>query len=150
VHSGRTFSGGAAAGVVGDVGGGRDGAPWPFGCRAVMIAHACVPDRFNMVGLASQQWMPLIAFNVRGARYFWERGSAGSINRRKRERESLTSPLSIHSFGFSPSSLPRALPILLLPASLSIRHLPSFQLSTAMAPPQPIVVLGLILGPGRR
>jgi hypothetical protein len=52
VCGGRAFSGGAVARVVGDVGGGRDGAPRPFGCRAVMIAHACTPGRFGAVGPA--------------------------------------------------------------------------------------------------
>jgi hypothetical protein len=42
VHCGRAFSGGATARVVGDVGDGCDGPPRPFGCRAVMIAHARV------------------------------------------------------------------------------------------------------------
>jgi hypothetical protein len=41
VRRGRAFSGGATARVVGVVGGGRDGPPRPFGCRAVMIAHTC-------------------------------------------------------------------------------------------------------------
>jgi hypothetical protein len=39
VRGRRAFSGGAAAHVVGDEGGRRDGPPQPFGCRAVMIAH---------------------------------------------------------------------------------------------------------------
>jgi hypothetical protein len=38
VCSMRAFSGYAATRVVGDVGGRRDGAPRPFGCRTVMIA----------------------------------------------------------------------------------------------------------------
>jgi hypothetical protein len=56
VCGGRAFSGGAAARVVGDVGGGgrRDGAPRPFGCRTVMIAHAHAPGRFGAVGPARQ------------------------------------------------------------------------------------------------
>jgi hypothetical protein len=45
VRSGRAFSGSAAAGVVDDVGGGRDGVSRPFGCRAVMIAHVRAPGR---------------------------------------------------------------------------------------------------------
>jgi hypothetical protein len=54
VHHGRAFSGGATASVVGNVGGGRDGPPRPFGCRAVMIACARAPGR-----LAT--WGPLIS-----------------------------------------------------------------------------------------
>jgi hypothetical protein len=42
MRGGRTFLGGAAARVVDDVGGGRDGAPRPFGCRAAMITRARV------------------------------------------------------------------------------------------------------------
>jgi hypothetical protein len=38
--------------VVDDMGGRRDGASWPFGCYAVMIAHARSSGRFSMVGLA--------------------------------------------------------------------------------------------------
>jgi hypothetical protein len=55
VRCGRAFSGGATARVVGDVGGGRDGPPRPFGCRAVMIVHARVPCRLSVVGPA-RQW----------------------------------------------------------------------------------------------
>jgi hypothetical protein len=41
VAGGRhVFSGDATARVVGDVGGGCNGPPRPFGCRAVMIARA--------------------------------------------------------------------------------------------------------------
>jgi hypothetical protein len=98
MHSGRTFSGGAAAGVVGDVGGRRDGAPRPIDCHVVMIAHACVPGRFSAVGPAGQRWMALFAVNVRGARSFWERDSPGSINHGKGKDESLTSPLSLCRF----------------------------------------------------
>jgi hypothetical protein len=61
----RTFSGGVATRVVGDVGGGRDGPPWPFGCRAIMIARARA--RFGSVGPARQWWMQLPAVNARGA-----------------------------------------------------------------------------------
>jgi hypothetical protein len=50
VHGGRAFSGGAAARVVDGVGGECDGAPRPFGCSAVMIAHACASGRFGTVG----------------------------------------------------------------------------------------------------
>jgi hypothetical protein len=49
---GRTFSGDATARVVGDVGGGRDGPLWLFGCRIVMIACVRAPFRFGMVGPA--------------------------------------------------------------------------------------------------
>jgi hypothetical protein len=54
VRRGCAFSGGAAACIVGDVGCGRDGLPWLFDCRAVMIAHARAPGRFGMVGSARQ------------------------------------------------------------------------------------------------
>jgi hypothetical protein len=40
VRCGRAILGNAAARVVGDVGGGRDGPPRLFGCRAAMIARA--------------------------------------------------------------------------------------------------------------
>jgi hypothetical protein len=43
VRGGCAFLGDVAVRVVGDVGGGRDGAPRRFGCRAVMIAHTRVP-----------------------------------------------------------------------------------------------------------
>jgi hypothetical protein len=52
---GRAFSGGATACIVGDVGGGRDGPPRPFGCCAVMIARARAPGHFGDVGPA-RQW----------------------------------------------------------------------------------------------
>jgi hypothetical protein len=69
MRGGRAFSGGAAARVVGDVGAGRDGAPRPFGCRAVMIAHARV-WLFQHGGPACQwQTMPP-AVNACGARGF--------------------------------------------------------------------------------
>jgi hypothetical protein len=55
VHRGRAFSGDATVHVVGDVGGGRDGPPRPFGCRVVMIARARAPGRFGDVGSA-RQW----------------------------------------------------------------------------------------------
>jgi hypothetical protein len=55
VHCGRAFSGGTTAGVVDDMAGRRDGAPWPFGYRAVIIARARVPGRFGVVG-SSCQW----------------------------------------------------------------------------------------------
>jgi hypothetical protein len=55
MRGGRAFSGGATAQVVGDVGGGRDGPPRPFGCRAVMIARAHAPGHFGDVGPA-RQW----------------------------------------------------------------------------------------------
>jgi hypothetical protein len=50
VRGGCAFSGGAATRVVGDVGGGRDGAPRPFGFRIVMIAHARASGCFSVVG----------------------------------------------------------------------------------------------------
>jgi hypothetical protein len=55
VRRGRAFSGDATACVVGDVGGGRDGPPRPFGCHAVMIARARAPGRFGDVGPAHQR-----------------------------------------------------------------------------------------------
>jgi hypothetical protein len=50
----RTFSGDATARVVGDAGGGCDGLPWLFGCRAVMIAHASAPA-------ISVRWAPIVS-----------------------------------------------------------------------------------------
>jgi hypothetical protein len=135
VCSGRTFSGGASAGVVDDVGADVTGH------RAVMIAHTCAPSCFSTVGPVGQRQTVSPAVNACGARSSRESGSPRSINCGNGKGESLTSPLSIHNLCDSPSPRPRALPILLLPASLSIRRLPSFQLSPAMAPPQPIVVL---------
>jgi hypothetical protein len=120
--------------------GGHDGVLRPFSCH-VVVAHVCVHDRFCAVGPASQQHMALPAFSMCGVRSSQERGSPRSINRGKGKGEPLTSPLSIHSFRFSPSPRPRALLILLLLSSLSTHHLPRFLLSPAMAPPQPIVVL---------
>jgi hypothetical protein len=76
VLDGRTFSGGAAARVVGDMGCGRDGPPRLFGCRAVMIAHARAPGRFGDVG-PTHQWgcghlqLMRTARAVRGARLPW-------------------------------------------------------------------------------
>jgi hypothetical protein len=64
VRCGRAFLGGATARVVGDVGGGRDGPPRPFGCRAVMIAHARAPGRFGAVGPARQWQMQPLAVNA--------------------------------------------------------------------------------------
>jgi hypothetical protein len=113
-------------GIVGDAAGGRDGATRPFGCRAVMIAHACVRGHFGATGLADQRRMALPAFNVRGTRSSRERGSPRSINRGKGKGESLTSPLSIHCFRFSPSFRPCAPPIYLSFASFSVRCLPAF------------------------
>jgi hypothetical protein len=63
----RAFSGVAAARIVGDVGGGRDGPPRLFGCRAVMIARARAPGRFGAVGSACQ-WQ-MTSNNAE-----WERG----------------------------------------------------------------------------
>jgi hypothetical protein len=54
VRGERAFSGDVAARVVGDVGGGRDGALRPFGCRVVMITHACASGCFGAVGPACQ------------------------------------------------------------------------------------------------
>jgi hypothetical protein len=49
VCRGRAFSCNATARVVGDVEGGRDGPPRPFGCRIVMIARARTPGRLGVV-----------------------------------------------------------------------------------------------------
>jgi hypothetical protein len=97
VRSGRAFSGGAARATWGD---GRDGALRPFGCRAVMIAHARVRGLFSVVGPDGRRLMALPAFNRRGARSSRERGSPRSINRGKGKGESLNSPLSTHSIRF--------------------------------------------------
>jgi hypothetical protein len=64
----HAFSGGAASHVVGDVGCGRDWPPRLFGCRAVMIARACVPGYFGDVGPASQWRKRPAAVNARSAR----------------------------------------------------------------------------------
>jgi hypothetical protein len=45
----------SVAGVVGDVGGGRDGVLHPFGYCAIIMAFACVHDRFGAVGPACQR-----------------------------------------------------------------------------------------------
>jgi hypothetical protein len=50
VRGGRAFSGGAAARVVGDVGGRCEGASRPFGCCAVMIVCARRSGRFVTLG----------------------------------------------------------------------------------------------------
>jgi hypothetical protein len=107
------------------------------------LAHSKVPGsrQPGVVGPAGQRRMALPAFNGHGAWGSWGRGSPRSINRGKGKGESLTSPLSIHRSCCLPSPRPRALPILVLLASISIRRLPSFPLLPAMAPPQPIVVL---------
>jgi hypothetical protein len=66
VRGRRAFSGGATVRVVGGVGGGRDGMPRPFGCRAVMIART--PGRFGVVGSARQWQMHPPAVNAHDAR----------------------------------------------------------------------------------
>jgi hypothetical protein len=81
VRGGRAFSGGTAACVVGDVGCGRDGPLWLFGCRAVMIAHAHAPGRFGVVGPTCQWQMQPPTVNARAR--FGERGSPRSINPRR-------------------------------------------------------------------
>jgi hypothetical protein len=43
------------AGVVGDVGGGRDGALRPFGCCAIIMAFVRARDRFSTAGPICQQ-----------------------------------------------------------------------------------------------
>jgi hypothetical protein len=55
VRSGRAFSGGAAARVVGDVGGRHDGMPQPFGSHAVMFVHTRASGRFSTVGPVGQR-----------------------------------------------------------------------------------------------
>jgi hypothetical protein len=70
VRGGRTFSGGAAARIVGDVGGGRDGAPRPFSCRTVMIARAHSSSRFGTVGPVCQRQTRSPAVNAHDARGF--------------------------------------------------------------------------------
>jgi hypothetical protein len=67
VHGGRTFSGGAATRVVGDVGCGRDRPPRPFGYRALMIAHARGPGRFGDVDPARQWQMRPPVVNACGS-----------------------------------------------------------------------------------
>jgi hypothetical protein len=67
VRGRRAFSGGTAASIVVDVGGGRDGAPRPFGCRAVMIARARSPGRFGTVGLLCERQTRSPAVNACGA-----------------------------------------------------------------------------------
>jgi hypothetical protein len=74
MHGGRAFSGVAAASVVGNLGGGRDGAPRPFGCCAVMIAHARTSYRFSTVGPVCQQRTIPPAVNACGARGSREHG----------------------------------------------------------------------------
>jgi hypothetical protein len=96
VRSGRAFSGSTAVSVVDDVGGGCDGVPQPFGCRAVMIAHARAPDCFSSVGPAGQRQTVSPAVNARGVCGSQERGSPRSINCRRGRGESLTSLLSFH------------------------------------------------------
>jgi hypothetical protein len=74
MRSGRAFSGGATTHIVGDVGGGRDGASQPFGSCAIMIAHARVSGRFSTVGPVGQRQAALPAVNACGARGSRERG----------------------------------------------------------------------------
>jgi hypothetical protein len=72
MRSGRAFSGGAAANVVDDVGDGRERAPRPFGCRAVMIAHARASGHFSTVGPTSQRQTVSPAVNMHAARVVLE------------------------------------------------------------------------------
>jgi hypothetical protein len=95
VRGRRTFSGGATASVVDDVGGGHDGASWPFGSCTVMIVHVRTSDHFSTIGPFCQRQTRSSAVNARGARSSRERGSPRSINRGRGMGESLTSPLSI-------------------------------------------------------
>jgi hypothetical protein len=80
----RAFSGGTAARVVGDVGGGRDGVPRPFSCHAVMIARARSSGRFGAVWPVCQRQTRSPVVNARGARGF---GSAAPLIYKSRERE---------------------------------------------------------------
>jgi hypothetical protein len=95
VRGGCAFSGGAAAGVVDDVGGGRDGTPRPFCCCAVMIAHAHSPNHFSTVGPACQRQTMSPAVNARSVRGSRECGSPRYINRERGRDESLTLTVSI-------------------------------------------------------
>jgi hypothetical protein len=96
VRSGHTFSGSAAARVVDDVGGGRDGVPRPFVCRVVMIEHTRASGHFSTVGPVGQWQAVSPAVNARDAQGSRERGSPRSINC-GREMRILTSPLSLCS-----------------------------------------------------
>jgi hypothetical protein len=80
----RAFSGGAAACVVDDMGGGRDEMPWPLGYRAVMIARARVPGRFNVVGPSCRRRAATPAVNAHDTRGF---RSAAPQSCKLRERE---------------------------------------------------------------
>jgi hypothetical protein len=84
MRCGCAFPGGAITCVVDDVGDGRDGMPRPFGYRAVMIARACVPDRFGVVGPSCRQRAATPTVNAHGARGF---GSAAPQSYKLRERE---------------------------------------------------------------
>jgi hypothetical protein len=85
VRSERAFSGGTVVRVVGNVGGGCDGAPRPFGSHAVMIAHARASGRFSTVGPVGQRQAASPAVSARGARGSREHGSPRSINCREGE-----------------------------------------------------------------
>jgi hypothetical protein len=87
VRGRRAFSGDAAARVVGDVGDRRDGAPRPFGCHAVMIAHACASGCFGVVGPTSPLSICRLSFSFS----FLGRASlplpkVASFSRRRRPR----------------------------------------------------------------
>jgi hypothetical protein len=134
VRGRRVFSGSAAARVVGAVGGRCDRPPRPFGYRAAMIAHARATGRFGAVGPACQWQMQPPAVNAHGV-WFVEHCSLRSINPRKGG-----SPLP-HHLALPPFAsclhFPAARPFIFAHHSLRLRALPP----TAMAPPQPIVVL---------
>jgi hypothetical protein len=70
VRCGRAFLSAATASVVGDVGGGCDGASRPFSCRAVMIARARIPGRFGAAGPGCQRRTVSPTFNVHDVRGF--------------------------------------------------------------------------------
>jgi hypothetical protein len=136
VCGGRAYSGGAAASVVNDVGGGRDGALRPLGCCAVMITRARTSDRFSTVGPVCQRRTMTPAVNGCGARGSRESGSLRSINCGRGRDESLTSPLSICRPCFLPFLTGCALPWL-RPCSFHPHAAVSLasQLSPAMASP---------------
>jgi hypothetical protein len=134
VRGGHAFSGGAAARVVDDVGGGRDGALQPFGYHTVMIVHAHTSGYFGAVGPAYQWQM-------------W-RGFPRSIHRKRGG----ANPLPRHLASAAPASrFPFLVACLLVFAEARFVLAPSpprLHLSPAMAPPQPIVVLDPCHGPG--
>jgi hypothetical protein len=112
----------------GRCGGGRDRAPRPFGCCAVITACAHTSGRCSIVGpVCQRQTMSpaVIACDARGSR---ECGSPTSINCGR--GESLTSPLSIRHPCFSPFfSAARSLGV----ASVCLVHVPPSSLLPVLA-----------------